>query len=64
MTRIFTEDGVSINSRNPEVEANRVTQVRSTANDGYALFGVTTGVQKANRVTRSRKPGSLLLKLA
>ncbi|MDQ1213311.1 ribosomal protein L3 [Pantoea anthophila] len=35
MTRIFTEDGVSIPVTVIEVEANRVTQVKGLENDGY-----------------------------
>ena len=50
MTRIFTEDGVSIPVI--EVEANRVTQVKDLANDGYRAIQVTTGAKKANRVTK------------
>ena len=50
MTRIFTEDGVSIPVT--EVEANRVTQVKDLANDGYRAIQVTTGAKKANRVTK------------
>lgn len=52
MTRIFTEDGVSIPVTVIEVEANRVTQVKDLANDGYRAIQVTTGVKKANRVTK------------
>lgn len=52
MTRIFTEDGVSIPVTVIEVEANRVTQVKDTANDGYRAIEVTTGAKKANRVTK------------
>ncbi len=43
MTRIFTEDGVSIPVTVIEVEANRVTQVKDLANDGYRAIRVTTG---------------------
>ncbi|MEG7997307.1 50S ribosomal protein L4 [Klebsiella quasipneumoniae subsp. quasipneumoniae] len=42
MTRIFTEDGVSIPVTVIEVEANRVTQVKDLANDGYRAIQVTT----------------------
>lgn len=47
MTRIFTEDGVSIPVTVIEVEANRVTQVKDTANDGYRAIQVTTGAKKS-----------------
>ena len=52
MTRIVTEDGVSIPVTVIEVEANRVTQIKDLANDGYRAVQVTTGAKKANRVTK------------
>lgn len=52
MTRIFTEDGVSIPVTVIEIEANRVTQVKDLENDGYRAVQVTTGSKKANRVTK------------
>lgn len=52
MTRIFTEDGVSIPVTVIEIEANRVTQVKTSATDGYNAIQVTTGTKKASRVTK------------
>jgi large subunit ribosomal protein L3 len=52
MTRIFTEDGVSIPVTVIEIEANRVTQVKSLESDGYRAVQVTTGAKKASRVTK------------
>ena len=52
MTRVFTEEGVSIPVTVVEVEANRVSQVRTLETDGYAAIQVTTGTKKANRVTK------------
>ncbi|ENZ5483479.1 50S ribosomal protein L3 [Serratia marcescens] len=52
MTRIFTEDGVSIPVTVIEIEANRVTQVKGLDTDGYRAVQVTTGSKKANRVTK------------
>ncbi len=52
MTRIFTEDGVSIPVTVIEVEPNRVTQVKSSEVDGYRAVQVTTGTRRASRVTR------------
>ncbi len=46
MTRIFTEDGVSIPVTVIEIEANRVTQVKSLDTDGYRAVQVTTGSKK------------------
>lgn len=45
MTRIFTEDGVSIPVTVIEIEANRVTQVKSLENDGYTAIQVTAGAK-------------------
>ena len=53
MTRIFTEDGVSIPVTVIEVEANRVTQVKSLESDGYVAIQVTTGTKKANRLNKA-----------
>ncbi|KGD79569.1 50S ribosomal protein L3 [Tatumella morbirosei] len=50
MTRIFTEEGVSIPVTVIEVEANRVTQVKGLESDGYQAIQVTTGAKKASRV--------------
>ncbi|WP_295899676.1 50S ribosomal protein L3 [uncultured Vibrio sp.] len=52
MTRVFTEEGVSIPVTVVEVEANRVSQVRTIENDGYAAIQVTAGAKKANRVSK------------
>lgn len=52
MTRIFTEEGVSIPVTVIEIEANRVTQVKTSATDGYNAIQVTTGTKKASRVTK------------
>ena len=46
MTRVFTEDGVSIPVTVIEVEANRVTQLKTLKSDGYTAVQVTTGVKK------------------
>ncbi len=53
MTRVFTEDGVSVPVTVIEVEANRVTQVKSLESDGYVAIQVTTGEKKANRVNKA-----------
>jgi large subunit ribosomal protein L3 len=52
MTRIFTEDGVSIPVTVLEVEANRISQVKTLETDGYSALQVTTGSRKASRVTK------------
>lgn len=52
MTRIFTEDGVSIPVTVIEIDANRVTQVKTLESDGYQAIQVTTGVKKAIRINK------------
>ncbi len=54
MTRIFTEDGVSIPVTVVEVEPNRVSQVKSVETDGYYAVQLTAGTRRANRVTKSQ----------
>jgi large subunit ribosomal protein L3 len=55
MTRIFTQDGKSIPVTVIEVEANRVTQVKSVETDGYNAIQITTGTKKASRLTMPEK---------
>jgi len=52
MTRIFTEDGVSIPVTVIEATPNRVTQLRTEETDGYRALQVTAGTKKANRVNK------------
>ncbi|CAM3567022.1 50S ribosomal protein L3 [Vibrio aerogenes CECT 7868] len=52
MTRVFTEEGISIPVTVVEVEANRVAQVKTLESDGYAAIQVTAGAKKANRVSK------------
>ena len=52
MTRVFTEDGVSIPVTVIEVDPNRITQVKSDETDGYASVQVTVGSRRAARVTK------------
>jgi large subunit ribosomal protein L3 len=52
MTRIFTEDGVSVPVTVIEVEPNRVSQVKAMDSDGYNALQVTVGTRRASRVTK------------
>ncbi|MCW8902792.1 50S ribosomal protein L3 [Sedimenticola sp.] len=52
MTRVFTEEGVSVPVTVIEVEPNRVTQLRTIENDGYSAIQVTTGSRKASSVSK------------
>ncbi|MCU7798558.1 MAG: 50S ribosomal protein L3 [gamma proteobacterium symbiont of Lucinoma myriamae] len=53
MTRIFTEQGESIPVTVLEMEPNRVTQVKTSATDGYNAIQVTVGTRRASRVTKA-----------
>jgi large subunit ribosomal protein L3 len=53
MTRIFTEDGVSIPVTVIEAEPNRITQVKGLDSDGYSALQVTWGSRRASRVTKA-----------
>jgi large subunit ribosomal protein L3 len=52
MTRIFTEEGVSIPVSVIEVDPNRITQVKSVETDGYSAVQITIGARRASRVTK------------
>ena len=53
MTRIFTDEGLSIPVTVIEVESNRITQVRTEESDGYRAIQVTVGAKKASRVSKA-----------
>lgn len=52
MTRVFTDNGVSVPVSVVEVLPNRVTQVRSEERDGYRAVQITTGTRRMSRVTK------------
>ena len=52
MTRVFTDDGVSIPVTVIEAQPNRITQVKTVDNDGYRALQVTAGSKKASRVSK------------
>ena len=52
MTRVFTEDGVSIPVTVIHVKTNYVTQIKREQTDGYDAIQITTGERKAHRVTK------------
>ena len=53
MTRVFTDDGVSIPVSVVEVEPNRITQIKTAETDGYDAVQVTVGERRASRVTKT-----------
>ena len=52
MMRLFTDDGDSVPVTVVDVSNNRVTQVKTEANDGYDALQVAFGSRKASRVTK------------
>ena len=52
MTRVFADDGSSIPVTVLDVGGNRVTQVKTPDNDGYAALQVTFGERRASRVAK------------
>jgi large subunit ribosomal protein L3 len=52
MTRVFTDDGVSIPVTVIEAQPNRITQVKTVETDGYRALQVSAGSRKASRVVK------------
>ena len=52
MTRVFTDDGISIPVTVIEAQPNRITQVKTVDNDGYSALQVTAGARKASHVSK------------
>ena len=52
MMRIFTDDGDAVPVTVLDVSNNRVTQVKTAENDGYAAIQVAFGARKASRVNK------------
>ena len=53
MTRVFTEEGVSIPVSVVHILPNRITRVLSRESDGYSAVQVTTGEVKNARVNKA-----------
>ncbi|ORU91921.1 MAG: 50S ribosomal protein L3 [Cycloclasticus sp. symbiont of Bathymodiolus heckerae] len=54
MTRLFTEEGVSIPVSVVQILPNRVTRVLSQESDGYSAVQITTGKVKNSRVNKAK----------
>ena len=52
MTRVFTDDGVSIPVTVVEAQPNRITQVKTVERDGYRALQVSAGSRKPSRVKK------------
>ena len=53
MTRIFTDDGTSVPVTVLDVSNNRVAQIKTPENDGYAAIQVAFGKRRPSRVNKS-----------
>ena len=53
MTRIFTDDGVTLPVTVLDVSDNRVTQIKTAEKDGYAAVQVAFGKRRATRVNKA-----------
>ena len=53
MTRIFTDDGLSVPVTVLDVSNNRVAQIKTPENDGYTAVQVAFGTRRASRVNKS-----------
>ena len=52
MTRVFTEEGISIPVTVIEAQPNQITQVKTVETDGYRALQVSAGRRKASRVSK------------
>ena len=53
MTRVFTDEGVSVPVTVLHVESNRVTQLKEQDSDGYRAVQVSYGAKKPSRVNKA-----------
>ena len=53
ITRIFTDDGVSVPVTVLDVSNNRVAQIKTPENDGYSAIQVAFGKRRPSRVNKS-----------
>ena len=53
MTRVFTEDGVSIPVSVVQIDSNRISQVKGLESDGYRAVQVAAGEKKSSKVSKA-----------
>ena len=53
MSRVFTDDGVSVPVTIIQALPNRVTRIKTEDSDGYTALQVTTGAVKPSRVSKT-----------
>jgi large subunit ribosomal protein L3 len=52
MTRVFTADGVSLPVSVVEIQPNRISQIKTSENDGYQAIQLTGGSKKSSKVSK------------
>ena len=53
MTRVFTDDGISVPVTVLEINSNRVVQVKDTDRDGYRAVQIAVGEKKSSKVNKA-----------
>lgn len=53
MSRVFTPDGASIPVSVIEIQPNRISQIKTVENDGYAAIQVAVGSRKSSKVNKA-----------
>src|ERR1700741_1953428 len=53
MTRVFTDDGITLPVTVLDVSDNRITQIKTAEKDGYEAVQVAFGNRRATRVTKA-----------
>ncbi len=53
MTRVFTDDGISVPVTVLEINSNRVVQVKDTDSDGYRAIQIAVGEKKSSKVNKA-----------
>jgi large subunit ribosomal protein L3 len=53
MTRIFADDGTAVPVTVLDMSDNRVSQIKTTENDGYSAVQVAVGKRRASRVNKA-----------
>jgi large subunit ribosomal protein L3 len=54
MTRVFTEEGISVPVTVIEAQPNRISQVKTVETDGYRALQVTAGKRKSSKVSKAQ----------
>ena len=52
MSRVFTDDGVSVPVTVIHAPPNRITRIKTVDRDGYSALQVTTGTRKPSRLSK------------